>query len=291
MTGSGTLFGYAVSSVFEHERLSPAPARRGTIEIGRRNPISLESSRVTHRHDGDGADSLTIARDAEGRILLECSGAGRFQLDAGALRVLADGREGSGDLWEHRLVTVVIPLLLAECGDVAVHAAGIGYRGRVVAFAGASTRGKSTLALTAAESGLDVLADDGVVLERHNGGDAIVWPGPASARVAREGRSRKETVPFASAPMSPAPLAAIAVLGPRAGDEPTLERIPPTQAVPVLVPSLVFSGTDTVQRAMRDAAWLAATYPVFRCTLPQGIERLPAALVDVLERIVSAEGA
>jgi cytochrome P450 len=59
----------------------------------------------------------------------------------------------------------------------------------------------------------------------------------------------------------------------------------------VLVPSLVFSGTDTVARALRDAAWLAATYPIYRCTMPEGIERLPAALVQVLDRIVSAEGA
>ncbi|MCY7302525.1 MAG: hypothetical protein LH654_05725 [Thermoleophilia bacterium] len=291
MTSSGTLFGYAVSSVFEHESLSSAPARRGTIEIGRRETVPLEAARVTHHHDGGGSDGLTIARDADGRILLDCSGAGGFQLDAGALRVLADRREGSDDLWEHRLVTVVIPLLLADRGDVAIHAAGIAHRGRAVAFAGASTRGKSTLALAAAESGLGVLADDGVVLERRDGGDAIVWPGPASARVARAGRPRKETVAFASGPLLPVPLAAIAVLGPLADDGPVLERVPPTQAVPVLVPSLVFSGTDTVQHALRDAAWLASTFPIFRCRMPQGIERLPAALVEVLERIVSAEDA
>jgi hypothetical protein len=92
-------------------------------------------------------------------------------------------------------------------------------------------------------------------------------------------------------PVEPAHLAAVVVLGPWADDGPVLERIEPAQAVPVLIPSLVFSGSDTLPGAMRDAAWLAARFPILRCRMPQGVKRLPTALVDVLDDLVSAEGA
>ena len=63
------------------------------------------------------------------------------------------GRPPRDDLWEHRLVSVAVPLLLAERGDIALHAAAVARGDRAVAFAGASTRGKSTLAVAAAACG------------------------------------------------------------------------------------------------------------------------------------------
>ena len=68
---------------------------------------------------------------------------------------------------------------------------------------------------------------------------------------------------------------------------PEVERIAPAQAVPRLLPSLVFAGSDRLAEAMRAAAWLAATVPVCECRLPEGIERLPAALDAILPSVTA----
>ena len=65
---------------------------------------------------------------------------------------------------EHRLACLVMPLLLAERGDLALHAAVLARDGRAVAFCGASMRGKSTLAAKLAARGFALLGDDSAVL-------------------------------------------------------------------------------------------------------------------------------
>ena len=289
MAASGTLFGYGVRSPFSHERLSPAPARRGSIEIGRCDPVRPDPALVTHHHTRSGA-SFMIARERDGSLGVACSAGGGFRIDAAAFRVLSDATLPGGELWEHRLVTVVAPLLLVETGDVALHAAAIARDDTAVAFVGASTRGKSTLALAADAAGLGVLADDGVVVERVDGG-GLVWPGPAGIRVARPGEARKATIAAGAAPLRPATLAAVAVLGSWADDGPLVEPLAPVDAVPALVPSLIFSGPDRLPEAMRSAAWLAASIPVFRCRMPHGVDRLPDAVCTVLDRVLSPAAA
>ena len=186
-------------------------------------------------------------------------------------------------------MSVAVPLLLAERGDIALHAAAVARDDRAVAFAGASTRGKSTLAVAAAAVGLDVLADDGAVFEVADGGP-IAWPGPVGARVAAGGTDRKSTSPLGAAPLRPARLAAIAILGPLADGPTELDRLSPSAAVPALVPSLIFAGSDRLPDALRSAAWLAERVPVYRCRLPNGLDGLPAAVAAVVDRLLSLAG-
>ena len=289
MATTGTLFGYAVRSAFGHERLSGAPAARGTIEIDGCAPVVLDPTRITH-HDAGSDSSFAIAREEDGSLAVSCSQAGGFRIDASALRVLADRSARSPEIWEHRLVTVVIPLLLSEQGDVALHAAAVVRDGRAAAFAGVSTRGKSTLALAATSLGLGVLADDGVVIELGDDG-GLVWPGPEGMRVARPGRAAKETLLPAAVPPSAAPLAALVLLGPLGETGHSLEPVRPVEAVPSLVPSLIFSGPDRLAQAFRSAAALAETVPVYRCSMPRGVDRLPASLSAVLDLLLSGAGA
>jgi hypothetical protein len=286
---AGTLFGYGIRSAFSHERLSPAPAQRGTIEIDVCPPVSVGDGIVTHRAVGSGA-SFTIARERDTSLAVLCSEAGGFRVDATSLLVRSDHPLPGDEIWEHRLVSVVAPLLLAERGDISLHAAAVARDDRAVAFVGASMRGKSTLAVAAGEAGLGVLADDGVVTEPTENG-ALVWPGPVGGRVARPGEPRKVTLPLGSPPLRPARLAALAILGPWVDGAPELEALTPAGAVPALVPSLIFAGSDRLARALRDAAWLAARVPVVRCRLPYGIDGLPAAALDVFDRLVSPAGA
>ena len=288
MAAAGTLFGYGIRSAFTHERLSPAPGRRGTIEIGDCAAVTLDETAVVHRAE-DGDTSFAIGRAADGTLAIECSAAGGFRLDAAHLRLLADRPPPGDDLWEHRLVSVALPLLLAERGDIALHAAAVAQDDQGVAFAGASTRGKSTLAVAASAAGLDVLADDGAVFDVADAWP-IAWPGPVGARVAALGAGTKSTTPLGAAPLRPACLAAIAILGPLADGPTELDRLSPSAAVPALVPSLIFAGSDRLPDALRSAAWLAERVPVYRCRLPNGLDGLPAAVAAVVDRLLSPAG-
>ena len=71
---AGTRFGYGIRSAVSHERRSPAPAGRGTIEIGECAAVTLDESVVVHRMD-DGEMSFAIGRAADGTLAIECSAA------------------------------------------------------------------------------------------------------------------------------------------------------------------------------------------------------------------------
>jgi hypothetical protein len=109
-------------------------------------------------------------------------------------------------------------------------------------------------------------------------------------RVAPPGEPRKRTLDAGEAPRQPCPLAAIVILGERTHGEAELTPVVPVEALPALVPSLVFAGRDRLGVAMRQAAWLGSAVPVLRCRLPEGIERLPAAIDEVLGVILPAAG-
>lgn len=63
----------------------------------------------------------------------------------------------------------VLPLVLSRHEKLVLHASAIDVTGGAIAFAGASGRGKSTLATSFATSGGRLISDDGLVAERRNG--------------------------------------------------------------------------------------------------------------------------
>jgi hypothetical protein len=85
----------------------------------------------------------------------------------------------------------------------------------------------------------------------------------------------------------PVPLRALVVLGAR-GEELSLAPLEAVAAVPVLMPSLIYGGTDRVADAFAAAAALADRVPAFRCSLPDDVASLAHALEQVLERVTSA---
>lgn len=289
MRVGGSLFGYEIASDFEHRRLCEAPAPRGSLEIRRTTRVRLAAAEIVHR-DVAGGTSFEIALEAGDALLVRCSESGGFRIEAKAGRVFADGDAAARDVWEHRLVSVIVPLLLAERGDIAVHAAAVGRGGDVVLFTGASGRGKSTLALAASELGLGVLADDGAVVDL-SAPEPMVWPGPRGVRVARGAMQRKRTHRSPTPSADPLPLRALAVLSAPVRNGPTLERLEPAEAVPALLPALMFAGSPRLPRALRDATRLAAAVPVFRCAMPIGVERIPNALEVVLDGVLSVSEA
>jgi hypothetical protein len=79
----------------------------------------------------------------------------------------------------HLILDQALPLALASQGSLVVHASAVAAGTRAILLAGRAGSGKSTLAALLAGSGLRVLADDGVVVERIASGIRAVpsYPG------------------------------------------------------------------------------------------------------------------
>jgi hypothetical protein len=79
----------------------------------------------------------------------------------------------------HLILDQALPLALAARGSLVVHASAVADGTRAILLAGRAGTGKSTLAALLARSGLRVLADDGVLVERSGAGIRAVpsYPG------------------------------------------------------------------------------------------------------------------
>jgi hypothetical protein len=290
-----SLYGYEVDSAFPLHRLLSAPGPRGRVELRRAVP-SADVGRIVHFWSDAGV-TFTLRR--AGRALqASCSLTGDFVVDGEAGTVDAAPSDAADELWEHRMVATAFPLLAAERGDTVAHAAAVEVDGRAVVFVGPPRRGKSTLAAAAASVGYRVLAEDGAAIELLPAG-ALVWPGPTGIRAAAQvmsslglsrdgGGERKRThfLPEVRHADVPVPLGALVVLGER-GAAASLTRLEPAAAVPSIVPSLIFGGSDRLGEAFRGAARIAELVPCFRACLPDDLGLIQAELRSLLGRLPS----
>ena len=76
----------------------------------------------------------------------------------------------------HLYLNQVLPLALSQQGKLVFHASAVEACGGAIAFAGASGRGKSTLAASFATSGTGFLTDDALMLEREPDGSYWALP-------------------------------------------------------------------------------------------------------------------
>lgn len=83
---------------------------------------------------------------------------------------------------EHLFRNQVLPVLLGNAGNYVFHGGAVEIGGDAVVFIGHSGRGKSTLVASFASNGCALLADDGLMLEFHNGVFHVV-PGYPSVRL------------------------------------------------------------------------------------------------------------
>jgi hypothetical protein len=297
----GSLYGYQIASDLPLRRLQDAAGTRGSIRIERTTEQLLDvHGELTAWHEWPALDGegFALARTADG-VAAWCSVTGSFLIDpvVGTIRSQPLGRDEN---WEHRIGTTVVPLMLAERGDLIVHASAVVTDGRAVLFCGPSERGKSTLALALGTLGYPVLSEDGGVVEAEGTGH-VVWPGLRGVRVSGDaaraagdveagpdaGRGLR-CLPPESQATGPAPLGAVVMLEER-GKELTIERLKPADALIALVPSLLHSGgTDAIRPAFSRAADLAAQVPIFRASIPDDLSEIGPAASELIGAVSGA---
>jgi hypothetical protein len=221
-------------------------------------------------------------------LLVCCSATGDFLIDPAAGTVTGLRRNSSIDGWEHRLLATALPLMLAERGDLVLHASGVAASdGRGVLFCGPPGRGKSTIAAALAERGHRVIGEDGVALTFGSEDPPVAWPGPAGVRLRRSPGGPKQTRPLAAGleTTEPVPIAAVVVLDPRGQGKPRHERLAGTAGLALLTAHTMFAGAERLPRAFRQLARLASAVPVYRAHLPDDLGAAPAAAESLLDLV------
>jgi hypothetical protein len=293
---AGSLYGFDVATDVPLARLRPGAGSRGLVTLTLASVGEPSGGELVHEWVGpDGTFRMHRVGD---RLHCSCSLTGTFVVDAaaGSIQAQPEADRGTDGMWEHRMVGTAVPLLLAERGDLVVHAAAVETEAGAVLFVGPPGRGKSTLALTAPAVGLRVLAEDGVDVD----GDGVVWPGPRGVRIRRDvvdalaleprsvpgvTPSGKAThfIPDALYAHEPVRLGAVVLLAKRSRDGLLAEPLEPAAAVPALVPSLIFGGSDRLAQAFGLACRLVERVPVFRAAMPDDLAAAPDALRALVE--------
>jgi hypothetical protein len=267
-----TLYGYAVESDVPLPRARTGAAQRGTIRVRATAASLLDRRGRLVRYE----PAIWALARTDGGLLVWCPGTGAYHADvaSGVIEVSPDERHEG--LLEHRLACLIVPLMLAERGDLALHAAVLARDGRAVAFCGASMRGKSTLAAELCARGHGLLGDDSAVLSLDGDDGLIVWPGPSGSRMRRPGERILRDLVHATnglADSAPVRLVAAVELLERGGDELHVERVDPVTAATSLYAYAPQADGPAVARTFGMTARLAERVPVFRARMPDNRAR------------------
>jgi hypothetical protein len=181
----GSCFGYAVSSnaplVYAREGTG-APLGVRVCDVA---PAAVDAEPIMTMHApvADGAVTGEVFRDADDCYRMWVAGAGWFTVDVARGFVEAPATT-SPVLREEGLWSVPGRILLAEHGDLPLHAAAVEIDGRAVVMAAPTRYGKTTLAGAFAAEGFRLLTEDlaAVRFMPH----PVVLPGPAFLRLRRD---------------------------------------------------------------------------------------------------------
>jgi hypothetical protein len=227
---------------------------------------------------------FAVARAASS-LLTWCAVSGSSRIDPSGPRIWARG-QGDPTAWEDRLLNTLIPLLLAEQGDLVLHAAALATNAGAVVVCGPSGRGKSTLAAVLAAQGLPVLAEDAVTVTLE-ADRILLWPGPAGVRLdpvtaqtlGKEAhalvRGKQMHFPAEPAPSAEAvPLAAIVALDPRGGSKAEVKAVTGPDALAAIFYNVLRLEIETWQPVFSLAAEVIRRVPCYTARLPDDLSRV-----------------
>lgn len=276
-------------------------------------PISADASQSDVRLSIEPADAwpppfpakeaAADANDEDAWPLIQHDAAGyRLSFDEqAAFWVASDGRtircfpaSSPAHTLNHFLLDHVLPRALHLMGRNPLHATAVATSSGAVAFLGKTGTGKSTVAAALGHRGASLVSDDCLLL--HRDGELIIatpsyaglrvyddvretlFPQAASNQVAHYSKKQRVTTAF---PLATAPQALRAVFAlERIPDlvAPTIERLRPADATMALAGAAFHMDMleHRLQREqLRFCAEIARRVPLWRCTVPDDLARLP----------------
>lgn len=268
------------------------------MEFGKEQPqLGLERAGYQEWTLPDGRLWTQFHRMNDG-FLLRFPGLADYELDAGAATVHCFPVPGvSEDTVWHLYYNQVLPLALSHQGQLVLHASAVEIEGQAVAFLGASGKGKSTLAASFASSGFPFLTDDGLVLDYLDAAGWLALPSQPSIRLWNDSqraliapdapvapplefttKGRFLSNPALAYSSEPRPLARLYLLGDGSATAPTLQAVPPSEALIELVKHSFLLDIDERQMLAAhfdELASLVAKVPCVRFDYPRTFDTLP----------------
>jgi hypothetical protein len=301
-------FGLDVELGLPVEGLAPGEGGRTgrTLSLERADPAQLaagwdsdDTVRLREWHHDDGRFEGALERHPQLGFRLFVDGYGAYAISpAGTAIRCAPPPEVERWRWQRCLVGQVLPFAVLLQGLEVFHAAAVAVDGRAVGLVGASTAGKSSVAVHLILRGAELLADDVVALEPR-GAPLEVQPGPGvmnlrhpearrlgDAGLARlgavlgdDGEALRVRVPRTTRPL---PLAALYFLDRGNAERTTFERLWPPD------PRLLLGSTfnhmvvtpERLTNQLEVCTRLAHATPLFRARVAPhtGAAALAAAL-------------
>lgn len=236
-----------------------------------------------------------------GEYLLEVEGVARYYVRDGREVIVAPAAGADPASVRLFLLGSSLTAVLHQRGALVLHAGSCEWRGRTVAFAGASGNGKSTLLACLVARGGSSLADDATVILPDADGALWVQPGFPQVRLWKDAVRRlgleadeqrrvrtgveKFAMPLAGAD-APRRLDAIVILGMHNGDDIRVSRVEGADAFTALRAQTrnlrVLEGLGQQHAHFAMLSRVAAAVPVWRVVRPRGRETVN----DVADRVI-----
>lgn len=272
------------------------PGRRISIQWAHASQISPNPTWSHHWRSGADSIDLSVAH-ADGGWLLRVPELADFQIDPGCSAIAVIGNEGlDASTLEHLLLDQVLPRVLAQQGELVIHAAAADIGGRLALFLGDSGQGKSTLAAMLHCLSHGMTSDDCVILRTEGGGVTALptypslrlWPDsikglfpPGIETTAVAGGHGKRRIPLPGSGLEGQPLMAIYVLGAPASHAAGCSIRPMTPAAACLEltrQSFTLDPSDMGRAgtALAVTARIASGVACFELCYPRSFKRLPA---------------
>ena len=276
------------------ERLRSAPGPRGELTFAiATEPVLDRPGELVAWAEGDAGSVFATAATDDG-LIVSCSVTGSYLLQPDPARVVVEPAPGILP-WrlEHRLLSTIVPTLLADRGDLMLHASAVAVDGRAVLFCGPSGRGKSTLALVLSREGHPMLAEDGVAVAEGAAGPEA-WPGARDVRM--KAGERAPGHPLYPSGMhrtkddqgAGVPVAALVVLAER-GARLEVERLDGPRGLAELAGTLMHrGGVESLRSPFRALARTVERAPAFLVSLPDDLDAAPAHARELLDAVTGS---